>query len=363
MSNLRKINISIVIPSLETGGAESMAYQLSESIDKTKFNINFICLYSSSGAVFERKLAQSGVKLIFLEKKLGLSIPTFFKLWKKLNGHHTDIVHTHLGACLYAAPWSIFYKKKLLHTVHNMPLKEIPSAHRLVLKIMYKTGMAVPIAISNIIQKQISRTYNLETEKVQVIYNPVNLNNLYTKTFNETNKTITFVCVARLAAQKNHKLLLKAFSFVQNELQNTTLLLAGDGELLEDLKKEAKQLNINEHVHFLGNTDNIPEILNQSDIFVLSSNYEGLPMTILEAMGSALPIIATRVGGVPDIVKENGVLVEANDYKGLAKAMICLAEDKQLREEMGKKGLEIAKNYDIITIAKQYEELYRRHTS
>lgn len=361
MSSLSKINISIVIPSLEIGGAESMVYQLAKAVDKKVFNLHLICLYSKSESFFEKELSNSDISITFLNKGLGFNIFTIVKLWKKLNEFNTHVVHTHLGACLYAFPWSLFHNKKLLHTVHNIPLKELPYIHRRILKTMYKSGKAVPIAISDTIRTQLSSFYKLKKEHVQVVYNPVNINRYSKKNINHRNKMVTYVCVARMVYQKNHKMLLKAFSILNNKVPNTKLILAGDGELKEELKKEATNLKISEKVIFLGNVKNIPKLLQQADVFVLTSFYEGLPMTILEAMGSKLPVIVTRVGGVSDIVKDNGILVESNDYNGFSSAMVQLSEDKELREKMGHIGYEMSKKYDIALIVKQYENLYRTY--
>ncbi|MCM3453728.1 glycosyltransferase [Heyndrickxia oleronia] len=357
---MQKINLSIVIPSLDTGGAESMAYQLAKKIDKDIFNLNFICLYSSNGTPFEKELINSGVNITHLNKKLGFSLITFLRLWKQLKIHHSNLVHTHLGACLYAFPWTLFHNKKLVHTVHNVPLKELPFLHRIILKILYRSKKAIPIAISDTIQRQISTYYQLKTENIQVVYNPVNTDLFIPSKTTVNNGGIKFICVARLVNQKNHFTLLKAFSVVNKKIPTSTLLLAGDGELMEELKKAAIKLNISKHVVFLGNVENIPMLLQTSDIFVLSSIYEGLPMTILEAMGAKLPVIATRVGGLPDIVKGNGILVEPNDSNGLASAMIQLAGDKHLRQKMGCLGFEMSKKYDISIIANQYEAIYKK---
>lgn len=354
-----------MIPSLQTGGAESMAFQLAKAINKSRFNLQFICLYSSSGTTFEQELERIGVKIVFLEKGLGLNLLTFRKMWRALEEHQTEIVHSHLGACLYAAPWTLMRGKKLLHTVHNLPVKELPSLHRMVLRGMFKLKKAIPVSISDTIRQEISRFYSLHETAVPLVYNPVDLRHYHYKEEEKRQEaeTIKFVCVARLAPQKNHKMLLKAFAAVQSEMENTRLVLAGEGTLMNQLKLLSEQLKISERVDFLGNVENIPELLKASDIFVLASSYEGLPLTILEAMGARLPVIATRVGGVPDIVKENGVLIEPDQPHKFAEAMLKLAKHKNLRERMGEQGFLMSSQYDIETISHKYEQLYITYCS
>ncbi|MGG0413135.1 glycosyltransferase family 4 protein [Peribacillus simplex] len=356
------MSIAMIIPSLETGGAESMAYQLAKKLDKNKFNLHFICLSSRKETFFEKELYKSGVNITYMDKGLGVDIKVFFQIWKILNQKKIGLVHTHLGACLYVFPWIFSHKIKLIHTIHSTPLKELPYLHRFILKILYKIRKAVPIAISDNIKKQTSVLYGLKNETIPVIYNPVQIDQFNSESSNKDYKTLTFVCVARLTKPKNHSMLLRAFSKVNQKYQNTKLLIVGDGELREELEKETNFLKLTNCVKFLGKVDNIPYILSESDVFVLSSYYEGLPMTILEAMAAKLPIIATNVGGVPDIVKENGILVRSEDVECFANAMAKLCDDKLLRHKMGKISYEIVKGYDLNIITKQYEKIYEKYS-
>lgn len=352
-----------MIPSLQTGGAENMAFQVAKAINKDRFNLQFICLYSSTGTTFEQELQRIGVKIVFLEKGLGLNLLTFRKMWRALEEHQTEIVHSHLGACLYAAPWTLIRGKKLLHTVHNLPVKELPALHRVVLRGMFKLKKAIPVSISDTIRQEISRFYSLHETAIPLVYNPVDLRHFKKKEKRQEDDIIKFVCVARLEPQKNHKMLLKAFAIVQSEMENTRLVLAGEGTLMNQLKLLSEQLKISERVDFLGNVENIPELMKASDIFVLASSYEGLPLTILEAMGARLPVIATRVGGVPDIVRDNGVLIDPDQPHKFAEAMLKLAKHKKLREMMGEQGFLMSSQYDIESISLEYEQLYIAYRS
>lgn len=355
---MNRLNISMLLPSLDTGGAESMAYQLATSIDKEKFKLQFVCLSGSKGTAFEKEISKLGVRVIHLNKKQGLNIATFFKVWKVLNLHKPDVLHTHLGASLYVFPWVLVHNVKLIHTIHNTPLKELPFLHRFLLKILYKTKKAVPVAISDTIKNQVSELYSIKHKEIPVVYNPVNIKKYTLSSKRNSNDKITFVCVARLSEQKNHLMLLKSFFDVKDKIKNSVLLIAGEGELEDQLKREVKRLKLDDSVKFLGNVENVSQLLHSSDVFVLTSHYEGLPMTILEAMAAGLPVIATKVGGIPDIVKNNGILVEKNDVAGFAKAMIKLGQNKTLQEKMGTIGYKMTQNYDLSRVKGQYEDLY-----
>jgi len=151
-----------------------------------------------------------------------------------------------------------------------------------------------------------------------------------------------FACVARLAAQKNHSLLLRAYAELQKHTPRSRLLLVGDGELREELEVEARRLGLVGSVLFLGFSQNVPSILRASDVFVLSSHYEGLPYAVLEAMASGLPVVSTAVDGVIDAIVEGvtGHLVPRDDVMALARAMwqmILHPESRQLMGEAGRK--------------------------
>lgn len=361
---VKKKCIYMLVPSLNTGGAESMATQLAIEINKNKnFNLKFICLSSRNNTKLEMELINSGINPLFLNKRNGICLRTMITLWKIFNKNKPDLVHTHLGACLYTFPWIIFHNTKLIHTIHSTPIKELPILHRFFLKKLYHSMKAIPVAISNSIREQALGVYKINKNTMNIIYNPVDTKKYKHGLYNSNSMLITFICVARLVHVKNHSMLIKAFYNVKQEFKDVLLVLAGDGELKRSLIDDVTRLNLSESIKFLGNVDNVPELLCKSDIFVLSSYYEGLPMTILEAMASGLPIISTNVGGVSDIVKDNGILVESNNVQELTVAMLKLARDYELRINMSKKSMEYSIEYDISNIAQKYEQLYEDYSN
>ncbi len=143
--------------------------------------------------------------------------------------------------------------------------------------------------------------------------------------------------VARFTDFKDHALLLRAFSEISGE---TRLLLVGDGGTLASVKKLAEQLGIRERVEFAGARSDVPELLAQTDVFVLASKQETLPISILEAMRAGLPVIASDVGGISEEVidGETGLLVPPGSVEALSGALKLLLSDKRLRRCMGRAG-------------------------
>jgi glycosyltransferase involved in cell wall biosynthesis len=172
---------------------------------------------------------------------------------------------------------------------------------------------------------------------------------------------VLFVCVARIAPQKNHALLLKAFAQGPASDPNAHLVLVGEGALREQLEQQAKNLGLAGQAHFLGLRADIPDVLGAMDVFVLSSDYEGNPLSVMEAMASGLPTVSTAVGGVPDLFEsgKEGLMVQPGDVQGLSNAMATLLRNREARQSMGMAAARRArKNYDVSRMVQAYEELY-----
>jgi glycosyltransferase involved in cell wall biosynthesis len=143
---------------------------------------------------------------------------------------------------------------------------------------------------------------------------------------------------------------------------NVTLLLVGDGEERENLRALVQKLNLSECVSFVGRVSNekVPEYMAAADVFVLPSLSEGLPNVILEAMASGLPVVATKVRGLPEIIEDgqNGFLVEPKNPNEIAEKVCLLLEDAELRERVSRNNKEKAKGYDWDDIVKKLEMVY-----
>lgn len=358
------IKVAIIIPTLDTGGAENMVAQLAASIDQTLFQTELLVMSAPNGSIVEKRIKNSDVKMTYFNKSLGFNIGTLIKIYKHLNKFNPDIIHTHLSACVYAAPWAVFNKKLILHTIHSRPVYEARGLIRKVLKSLYRRKLAVPVAISDIITLETIELYGLQPCEVKTIYNPVDVARFSSKRKQKTTQAgVIFVNVARFSQQKNHLGLIDAFNQVCKSKPNTKLVLIGDGELRKEAEERVERFGLLGKVEFTGNVLDIPERLAMADVFVLPSHYEGLPLTILEAMAAGLPVIATAVGGVPDIVKGNGLLVEAGNTKELADAMLSLAGNEELRDAMGEIAIADVQKFDILEVKVQYEQLYKKYKS
>lgn len=355
--------IVIMVPALCVGGAENMAVQLFSALDRKKYDVTLLVMSKRHNTVLEDYLsANPDFKVYYFDKEPGFSLKTIFKVYHFLCKIKPDVIHTHLTGCTYAIFYALLHKVKIIHTIHTRPACELPLLLSRLLKLLYKTGKAVPVAISNTILMETSEFYNIKNEKIEMIHNPVDVKKFTPENYKKENSTITFINVGRLNKVKNQRLILNAFCEVKKTVNDIQLIIVGDGELKDELLLETERLNLRDSVTFTGNIHNVEDRLRQADVFILSSEYEGLPLSILEAMAAGLPIIATNVGGVPDIVEDNGILIEKNNKEQLTAAMLKLIQDNKLRQSMADNSRNAAQQYDISIIAEKYQQLYNDYS-
>jgi len=168
--------------------------------------------------------------------------------------------------------------------------------------------------------------------------------------------------VAALAPHKDHRTFLRAAAKVKKALPDVRFLIVGEGRLEAELKDLSGSLGLSREVIFTGFREDVLELIKLFDVFVLSSYLEGMGTSLLDAMGLGKPIVATRTGGIPEVVREgeNGLLVPAREPEMLAEAIVRLGRDDQLRHRMGARGKEVVKNFSVRRTIERTEEVYSR---
>lgn len=353
--------VLIAISDLEIAGAQKVVEQLAIQLQRNQIPVRLLILSSAKNSAIEKRLRENGVGIDFLDKPAGIHLQTFWKAAKYIRTYKPDVIHTHLNSWLYVFPVAWRKKIKILHTIHSQAAEqEHYSALRKLVTFLYHGKVMVPVAISDEIRKEATQVYGLPCEQIEMVYNPMDYRS-FSEEPKQNHQGVVFVNVARFHSDKNQLFLIRAFAKAHQQNSDIRLCMAGEGELLEDAKALARELGVADAVAFPGTVENVAQLLAKCDVFVLPSLTEGLPISMLEAEAAGLPVIASRVGGIPDIFDGNGCLIEVNDEAALVDAMLRLAENAALRQEMGQKSQAIAKAYGAEVITPQYEALYRKY--
>ena len=169
------------------------------------------------------------------------------------------------------------------------------------------------------------------------------------------------ISVGRLAEAKDQSTLLSAIDVLEKQGRNIYLILVGNGEMQIPLEKEISQKRLKDCVYLAGGRSDVYQLLPGADAFILSSKREGFPMSILEAMASGLPVIATNVGGIPEVIKDeqNGILVSPQDQNALANAICRVLDDSTLASKLARRArTTVELSYSIRAVAKAYSGIY-----
>jgi len=363
---MNKVRVLHIIPNFGPGGAERFVLDLMEATDKEHFEVAAVSLYPESGTILEKEIKEKGLRVYFLNKHRGLDPRMIPHLYRVLRAFRPDVVHTHLYVLRYTLLPTLLCRIPVrVHTVQSVAQKEVDRVGKLVHWIAFWLGNVVPVSVSEEVANTVRAVYG------RGIYTPVIYNGIPTGRFvsatgqdcAKEEKDVILLHVGRFAPPKNHLLLIKAFALAVKEYPRMRLWLVGDGPLRLAVEKTVVEMELEGKVLFLGIRDDVPKLLAASDLFVFSSDYEGVPLAVLEAMAAGKPVVATAVGGVPELIEdgETGILVPPRNPEALAQGILRLAKDASLRQRMGKAARERAQErFDISRIAREYEALYLR---
>ena len=349
-----------VIPYFCFGGAEIMCENLIYALREMGHDVLAVSLYNEHTPI-SRRMEEAGVRIEYLDKKLGLDLSMVGKLTKILKREKPQAVHTHLDVIKYAAAAAkLAGVRACVHTVHSVAHKEAEGRiQKIINNTYYKLGWSKPVALSPEVRDTIASFYNMNGDQIPVIYNGVDLSRCIHKEDYCAGEMVNILHVGRFDVPKNHAGLLRAFQNLLDRGCKCHLHLVGDGDLRPEMEALADELEIRDCVTFHGMQSNVYPYLRKADIFVLPSLYEGIPMSIIEAMGTGLPIAATQVGGIPDLLRngDSGLLVPCEDT-AIADALEILAKDAVLRKQLGENARRDSQRFSSRTMAEQYCKTY-----
>lgn len=347
------MKILIIISNPEMGGAQRVAINLTEWLN---LQLDTKAMLLSLTHTSKRSYDISKVNGMYLNEG-----SVIMELCKLLKQERPDIVLT-MGVplSLYTVPACL-----LTHTKHIISERNDPAnfAGKWITKITSRSLMR--LAQGFVFQTHDAQLFykgKISSNSV-IIHNPLFNIDDDTASLFEGNRKKEIVTAGRLISQKNHNLLIESFKEVATEFPEYKLIIYGEGNLLEILKRKVNELNLTDKILFPGAQKDILNKIKESALFVLPSNFEGMPNALMEAMSLGLPCISTDCpcGGPSEIIKnkENGILVPVNNKKELAQAIRYMLCDPGRAELMGKKASQIRDSHNINVICKQWLEYFR----
>lgn len=379
MPNKNKINILFIMMSMEMGGSESLVYNLVKNINTNQFNPHIGWFF---GVKKIKLFTDLNVPLIHIPKLHRIDLRTFRKIDKIIREYNIDIINAHHFMSMFYAFYGCKIKNNigLVYTEHSeWEIDDIP----FYLKVLSKFILRIVdknIGISNNVSNKILNSFSLPLGKVQSISNGIDLSKFHPRSikskdikklkeeFNINNDDFVVGNVANIKNVKNHIFLLKAFKkFIQNNTKSKLVIVGKsldceNDNSIEILINYINKYNLRNNVIITGYREDVHNLLHIMDVFCLTSYKEGLPLSIIEAMASKLPIIGTDVDGIKDLVEEgkNGFLVNLSDVATLTDRLVMLRQNKSLRNRLGEYNGLICENFSVKKCIKAYENIFKQ---
>jgi glycosyltransferase involved in cell wall biosynthesis len=369
------VTVGQVLLSLTMGGGELLAARIARRL-QDRFRFVFFCL-DDLGTLGE-ELRQEGFVVRVLDRRPGVDWSCLRRLARWLREDEIDVLHAHqYTPFFYAATARWLHRRQaVIFTEHGRTFPDYPRPKRMLANRFLLRRRDRAVGVGQAVRQALVANEGLPSERVEVIYNGINLaayqasptedRSAIRLEFGWTNDHFVIVQVARLNALKDHLTAVRAFQHVQAALPAARLLVVGEGEERQAIEAEIGKRDLGPYIRLAGLRKDVPRLLGGSDLLWLTSVSEGIPLTIIEGMAAGLPVVATDVGGVTEVVEpdETGLVSPAGNEEAIAEAVLKLALDPALRQRLGLAGRERAfgrfsEDQMVAAYADLYEDLIR----
>jgi L-malate glycosyltransferase len=333
-----------VLHSLNVGGAEVLAVRLARRM-QDRFRFVFACLDAEGSMAAEMRAEGFAVEL--LQRRAGLDVGCVRRLAKYAQQQQAMLIQAHQYTPFFYSRAPGWWGRRLpvLFTEHGRVFPDLPNRKRMLFNRCFLRAKDRVVAVGGAVKQALIDNEGIPDQRIQVIYNGVHLADFATSNATRlrlraelgiTPEQSVAIQVARLDSLKDHATALRTVARVRERLPNFVLLLAGEGPERASIEQQVRELKLEPHVKLLGLRTDVRQLLSVADVFMLTSISEGIPVTLIEAMAARLPIVATDVGGVAEVVVagETGYLAPAKDDAALAHALVQVLQDRTTTEQM-----------------------------
>lgn len=351
-----------IIPNLQTGGAESLMVDLLPRLQDEGNSVELL-LFDGIRTPFYNILEAKGIRIHTLGTIKNVYHPLYlWRMYRFLRCNKYDVIHTHNTAPqLFAALCSALCTMILCTTEHSTSNRRRSwKWYRPIDKWMYSRYRRI-ICISDAAEKNLREHLKLQQDDaICTIYNGVDVKRYTearpTEDIHPIHGRKAIIMVGRFCYQKDQDTLIRAIALLPEERYELWLL--GNGERENELRKLSIQLGVEKRVRFLGIRMDVANVLKAADIVVMSSHFEGLSLSNIEGMASGRPFVASDVDGLREVTNGYGILFPHEDAQALANTLRQLSQDTNYYDEIVKRCLERAMQYDISEMAKKYNKVY-----
>lgn len=321
------------------------------------------------------KLREDGFTVRHLHRQPGIDRSCAARLNDFAREQNVQILHAHQYTPFFQAMLSrgLFGSLPVLFTEHGRHFPDVPSRKRSLVNRLLLRRQDRLVGCGESVRQALINNEGLPEHRVEVVYNGVDLDALATsdpdartrirQEFGIADDDFLAVQVARLHELKDHQTALRAIDLARRTAPNLKLLVVGDGEERLDIERTIADRNLSSNVILAGTRNDVSSLLAASDAFLLSSISEGIPLTIIEAMAAGLPVVSTRVGGIPEMIRheESGFLTSPGNEQELAEALIRLVNDRMLRQQMADTGrVEAYRRFSLQSMLDGYDSIYQQ---
>ena len=353
--------VMLVVQSLRVGGAETMVENLAYALRRKRCEVCIVVLQAGETIISER-LRQREMSLTILGKRKGVDLSLISRLATEMSQFRPDVVHSHLPILHYVVPAADRAGvHNVVHTLHNIASMEVKSRTKAAYcGRCYKSGRVLPVALSEINRQSVIEKYGIGAERVPVIPNGIDLSIFQARNSYAIEGVPHIAHIARFESAKNHMLLVECAELLRERGKKIHFDLYGIGSLRENVEEAVIMRGLTPYFTFHGLTNDVPGALAQADMFVLPSKYEGMPMTIVEAMAAGMPIVASEVGGIPDML-EDGVsaVLRKPSAQDFADALENIISNEKQREALGREAAKHSSKFGSDLMAERYLATYR----
>lgn len=349
------------------GVARLMSWWVS-AIDRQHFELNILGLRAPNEA--SRHVEEKGGR-VFYSDRAKLSPGSILDILRVARVTETDLLHLHgyKSCTLGRIAGAILDVPVILHEHGAFP--SVPFHQRLADWVLSPLGDKM-IVVSEAVKEFCVEHRSMRSEEVEVVFNGIPVDEFQNVSGRAVQKvadelsldssTPIIGTVARLDEEKGVSYLLEAIPAIQEKVPELKVLIVGDGSLRGDLEEKAEQLGIAQDLVFTGERRDVPRLYKLMDVKVISSIYEGIPLTLFEAMAAGTPIVSTAVGGIDELVEngENGVLVQSQRPTEIADAVVDLLQNRERRQKISKRAQEKVQEFSVQISMSRIEEIYRK---